>query len=162
MRATVALRALPSPMLMIGSYVAVYIKALQVCAQLTPGRYFDCCVSYRALKADTELLSGLSFDLADFLAFAIFLEKCDSPLQAELRTLDSICLYKVNDVMWLHDFDEKDGADLSRVIKVPLMIPLFLHDLDSVLASLDQCSDVQYLILPLFLIIRRIWYAELL
>lgn len=162
MRATVALRTLPSPMLVIGSNVAIYVKALQMCAQLPPGGYFNRCVGYRTLEADTELLRGLSFDLTDLLAFAIFLEKCDSPLQAELRALDTICLDKVNDVMWLHNFDEKDGAYLSRVIKVPLMVPLFLHDLDPVLAALDQCCDVQDLILPLFLIIRRIWNAELL
>jgi hypothetical protein len=147
---------------MIGSNIAVNIKALQVCAQLPSGRYFNRCVGYRALEADTKLLRGLSFDLTDLLAFAIFLEECDSPLQAELRALNTICLDKVNNVMWLHDFDEKDGANLSRVIKVPLMVPLFLHDLNPVLAALDQCSDVQDLILPLFLIIRRIWDAELL
>jgi hypothetical protein len=114
------------------------------------------------LEADTELLRCLSFDLADLLTFAVFVEECDSPLQAELRTLDTVSLDEVNDVMWLHDFDEKDGANLSRVIKVPLMVPLFLHDLNPVLAALDQGSDVQDLILPLFLIIRRIWNAELL
>ena len=162
MRATVALRALPSSMLMIGSNIAVNIKALQVCAQLPSGRYFNGCIGYRALEADSKLLRGLSFDLANLLAFTIFLEECDSPLQAELRALNTICLDKVNNVMWLHDFDEKDGANLSRVIKVPLMVPLFLHDLNPVLAALDQCSDVQDLILPLFLIIRRIWDAELL
>ena len=162
MRATVALRALPSPMLVIGSNVAVYIKALQVCAQLPPGGDFNRCIGYRALEADTELLCCLSFDLADLFAFTVFLEECYSPLQAELWALDTVCLNKVNDVMWLHDFDEKDGADLSWVIKVPLMVLLFLHDLNPVLAALDQGSDVQDLILPLFLIIRRIWDAELL
>ena len=80
MRATVALRTLPSPMLVIGSNVAVYVKALQVCAQLSSGRNFNRCVGYRTLEADTKLLRGLSFDLADLLAFAIFLEECDSPL----------------------------------------------------------------------------------
>ena len=64
--------------------------------------------------------------------------------------------------MWLHDFDKKDGANLSRVVEVSFMVPLFLHNFDPVLASLDQCSDVQDLILPLFLIIWRIWDAELL
>lgn len=114
------------------------------------------------METDTELLSGLSFDFANLFTFAIFLEKCNSPLEAELRALHTICLDKVNDVMWLHDFDEKDGANLSRVIKVPFMVPLLLYDLDPVLASLDQCSDVQDLILPLFLIIWRIWNSELL
>lgn len=114
------------------------------------------------METDTELLSSLSFDLADLFTFAVFLEKCDSPLQAELRALNTICLDKVNDVMWLNDFYEKNSADLSRMVKVPLMVPLFLHDLDSVFATLDQCSDVQDLVLPLFLIIRRIRNAELL
>lgn len=114
------------------------------------------------METDTELLSSLSFDLADLFTFAVFLEKCDSPLQAELRALNTICLDKVNDVMWLNDFYEKNSADLSRMVKVPLMVPLFLHDLDSIFATLDQCSDVQDLVLSLFLIIRRIWNAELL
>jgi hypothetical protein len=48
------------------------------------------------------------------------------------------------------------------VIKVTFVVPLFLHDLDPVLAALDQCCDIQDLILPLFLIIWRIWNAELL
>ena len=162
MRATVALRALPSPVLMISSNVAIYVKALQVRAQLSPGGYFDRCVGDRALETNTELLGGLSFYLADLFAFAVFLEKCNSPLQAELRALNTICLDKVNDVMWLNNFYEKDGADLSRMVKVPFMVPLFLYDLDSVFATLDQCSDVQDFVLPLFLIIRRIWNAELL
>jgi len=134
-----------------------------MCAKLTSSRYLDSRVSDWALKSDTELFSSLRFNLTNLLTtISILFEKCDGSLKAEFWTLNSICLDEINYVMRLNDLDKKNRANLTWVVKVPFMIPLFLENLNPVLSSLYQSCDVEDFIFTLLLIVRWVRNAELL
>lgn len=44
--------------------------------------------------------------------------------------------------------------------EVALMVFLLLEDVKSIFASLDQVRNVEDIVFPFFLIVRRVWYLE--
>jgi hypothetical protein len=144
MRSSVALRTLPPTMLMVRSYVAINIETLEMCTEFSSRWDFDGGICNWALKTDSELFSSFCFNFTDLFSvtISILFKKCDSSFQTYLRSLNSINLDKINYIVWLYYLDQKYSTNLAWVCKVPLMIPLLLHDLDPIFAPFNHGSYV--------------------
>ena len=166
MSTPVALRALPTPVLMISCYVAIDIKALKVSAEVPTSGNSNRCISDRAMKLNQNLLRRLCLYLLN--VFGVRVSRLSLPeegkrsFEAKLRLFHPIGLYEVGDVLRLHNLYEEYSAYLSWVVEISFVILLFLKDLQAILSSLYQLCDVHDFVLSFLLVIGRVGYPEFL
>jgi hypothetical protein len=166
MSTPVALRALPSPVLMISCNVAIDIKALKVSAEVPTSGNSNRCISDWAMKLNQNLLRRLCLYLLNVFRVRVsrlsLPEESKRSFEAKLRLFHPVGLYEVADVLRLHYLYKEYSANLPWVVKISLMILLFLKDLQAILSSLYQLCDVHNFVLSFLLIVGRVGYPEFL
>ena len=83
-------------------------------------------------------------------------------MQRHSELLCSVGLYEIDDVMRLQDLDQKDGNNVTRVSKEALVIFLGLEYVYQISALCRNACDVKNFVLPLFLVVWRVWNLEVL
>jgi hypothetical protein len=81
------------------------------------------------------LLCRLSINLFKFVSLSnpsTLPEKAQGSLKTDLRTFNLITFHEVKNVVGLNKLDKKNGTNLPWVIEVPLVVSLFLNDLNLV------------------------------